>query len=269
MATKPNNLLVYLGALDNIASLNDVNGTVGVLTRFDHVVLAPATWGDANSEALLERVLDSCKAVKPGMHFHGYTDYGVDGSTLAAQIASWTGATHIAPHLSTIAVDNFNAASRTDQNALVTSTHAADLGLTIMVVPGTEYEVLEQAATEAAPLLGGDATLRDYLLMSGLVRTHVDLPSAALEPEPVTVGRMAFAEGKQILSATPPVTFKNFGLLALMGAGQASTVNESEWKTFLNKAGLYAVEAYGVANFDRGQTSLRYFLDHRGNVFRS
>lgn len=265
-----NNLLIFLGALAEIgATPADEEAAAGILTRFDYVVVGAPAWATPASVEQYERILEMVKAIKPGIRLFGATTFTTEVAWQAERDA-WTASTVIEPLLSGLFIEDFEVATRTEQNAAVTSLHTADLGAMVSAGVGTssEYPILGRQGLQVASVLGQDTENRDFIVLPGLYKNDENVANPTTEAPAATVARSDYAMSATRTVVGSVITNHNLGVLGLLGAGTGATVNESIYRQALAQLSAKGFDGMGIVHYDRGVSSNSYFEDHRANVFR-
>ena len=268
MAIRNNLLFYYNEDIRTIGGHNTVQAAVGVLSKFDHLVIKPHT----THLTSLKKVLTAIKVIKPGFKVYGYTNFGgsADMAAWQALVDSWV--SDLAGLLDGVFLDNFGSefglATRTNQNTAVTYCHTNSLAAMVSAV--NPIDVLGQVTSQAEPLIGRSSTIRDTVLVDGYYFTNEDAATPTVEIKESIAGRLEFAKQARRKPPVPPATSfteHNVNLAVNLGGGNASGLLESAYDAATTLAAGYGVNLFSVTPFDRGATSFKYFNRFRPNTF--
>lgn len=256
-----NNLLMYFGVpLLNMGGSLDLTSVVGILTKYQFVVVKPHTGGDLTT---LINILTIHKTTNSSGKVFGYVDASVSLAAASAGVTQWQ--TDLGALLGGIYIDNFNARTRTEQNTLITTCHTANLP--VMGESDPVYPLFEQLGSDPATLVGTSTTIRDYVLLDGFFIAAQNLATPPYETVEHETGRLSYLTACKINSTTTPVSSWNFGIVASVSAGTAIAIAEADYDLALELANQYQLDALGVHNFDKGAISNTYFMQYTSDLF--
>lgn len=259
-------ILVYLGPLDSIGGTSSDTSAVGILSKFDFVVLANLTLSKT------QEVLRALKLAKPAIKVFGYTDLGgaADLATWETSVDSWiTGTINSTDKLlDGIFIDNFgftdgiSTATRDNQNSAVTYVHAQGNISAMVNSKSNTLNVFNKYATMADPLIGTTTTITDYVMLDGLYFSRPATTTPVLESKESMYGRLDYVKGAKAAG-------KTIGYVGLANMGTNTSVPVNDYKNMLDLATEFQMDAVGFAPTDYGTTSYNYFLGKKINDFNS
>jgi hypothetical protein len=265
--TERNNVLFYVGLPDDVVVVDSPESANGVFSRFDVVVLAQPNFAVPAEVTALETAIRMYRTSKRLQAKVFARLAWVDLATFQAAIASWLAQPNLAGQLTGFYITGFGVATRADQNTAVDLLHTNKFSA--MVDPGstkTLFDILGVNDGEVDPTLGRLTTIRDYVMVVGLGTLDTNVASPVTEALEAQIGRLEYAIGATYTGVTA-TSRHNLGVLAVMGAGTATVLNEADWLATLTRAKAYGLEGFGVAPFDRGLAGL-YFEDWRSTPFQ-
>lgn len=261
------NTLVYRAPLTTLGDLPDTPSVLAVLAQLAFLIVDKQA-GAAN--AALVELLNALVTVNPTCKVFGRVSVGTapDLATVEAAMDLWT--TDVPPELLAgfcLDMVDFAAgatATRANLNTLVDKAHALAKGV---VMDATNlYNVLEPYPGEAVPKFGRDVANRDYLLVHGLLAVNPLVAGPAL-PEGAEhhAGQLDYLASAKTDRLTG-IGALNFGVLALMGAGNASFIDDATFKSLLQMGNAQGFEGVGLEPWDGGATSHQFFLTGTANA---
>jgi hypothetical protein len=268
MANRNNLLFYYNEDIKTIGGHNTVQSAVGVLVKFDAVVIKPHTTHLAD----LKKVLLAVKTVKPTFRVFGFTNLGssADLATWQTSAAAWL--TDLPGQVDGIFIENFGTdfapSTRTNQNTAVTWCHTN--GLSAMVNATIPVDALGQLTSQAETVLGRSSTIRDFILLDAFYYKNDDSATPTTELKESMTGRLEYVRGAKRKLPVPPATATtehNLGLCVNIGGGNTSGITEATYDAAASLASQYGSEFTSVSPYDRGATSFKYFYRYRPNTF--
>lgn len=273
-----NNFILYYGVpVTNIGDVNDVLGAVGILARYDFIVIKPHTGADLVN--LLE-VIRAVRTINPQAKFFGYTSLGdaVDLATWEAQVDQWATDVPSQGMLAGIYIDNFGftdgtgLATRANQNTAVTYVYnvfSTSPKLQVAVAATDPTHAIGSVDGQVEPVIA-TGTGVDYIVLDGFYLE----PGATPEAIERMYGRIAYAAG-EVIAATPALAANaialptpKLGVLLAARAGTATTsIPAADYAKILNLAEIYKVAGLGIMPDDAGQTSHQYYYKETANDF--
>ena len=261
-----NNVLFYYGTYDLLSTAADVQSAVGVLTRFDLLVIKPTL---APTSALMQELLVGYRTIKPSGKVFGYTQYTSAVTDVTNAITAWQ--TDYPGALAGFYIDNFGAASKADQNTMVAAVRAVSSTASVFVnpSPGSLIATLEDVPSISPdPTIGMSNTAQDYVVVDDFYYKNENSATPTKEGMESIVGRMLFiANTVNRLSAvtSSPITLK-LNFVAKVGAGTSIQVPDADYTKILNIANQYSLTGLAVVPYDMGAAG-GYFESKQLKVF--
>jgi len=276
MALTRNNFIMYRAPIQTIGGVNDETAAAGILSKYDFVVVIPHLLTDLPK---LREVLQAYKVMNPRGKVFGYTDLGGAASVGAwqAQADQWvtdvvptsTTTASVQPLLAGLFIDNFGSeqamATRVNQNTAVDYAHGLDWS--VMVNPLKVFDAFDLIAGDAPATFGKTPALRDYVLLDNFYFINAAGTTLVAETAAHREGRLDYAKDVAATQALGTPAAYNIGFIAQVGAGDQLAMLEADWLLALGLANSYRMEGFGVAPFDRGTTSNRFFMKFTGNLY--
>lgn len=260
-----NNVLFYYGTYDLLSTAADVQSAVGVLTRFDLLVIKPTL---APTSALMQELLVGYRTIKPSGKVFGYTQYTSAVTDVTDAITAWQ--TDYPGALAGFYIDNFGAASKADQNTMIAAIRAISGTMSAFInpTPASLIATLEDVPNISPDPTIGMSTAQDYVVVDDFYFKNENLATTTREGMESIVGRMLFiANTVNRLSATTgsPITLK-LNFVGKVGAGTAIQVPDADYTKILNIANQYNLSGLAVVPFDMGITG-GYFESKQLKIF--
>lgn len=282
-----NNTLVYYAPLYTLGGQNDDTAAVGVMSKFDFVVIQPHVLVD--QPRMLE-ILQAYQIMNPRGKVYGYTDLGgsVNYAAWQAQVDAWTTAitptavsTIVAPPLlAGIYIDNFGfdfapLVTRDIQNQAITYLRTGPLLPTpivttysAMVAPTMVFDAFDKLGANLAAVFGTSPAIRDYVLLDNFFFKNTNTTGTLTAETPEhQAGRLTYAKDVVLTKILGNSGAYNTGFIAMVGAGNNTNMLQADYLTAIALANSNRCEGFGVTPFDRGLTSQRYFESFTGNQF--
>lgn len=268
MAISRNNLLIYYADLQTVGGATSISAAVGILMRYDAIVMAVQTSGNvANSIEILYEL----KKIKPGIKIFGYTDLGGSADYTAWQVLAdaWIAAIP-ATLLDGLFLDNFGftgSTTRTSQNQAVTYCHSnGTVALSAFASAADSVDALGTLPSAADPVLGRSATITDYILMPGFFYSNDNAVSPTLEGKEELKGRLEYLEAA-LVNTGSPLTLWNILTAVTVGGGTMNGISSDAYTALLNSINSYDINFLSVNPYDFGATGNKYFYQYRPNTF--
>lgn len=260
-----NNVLFYYGTYDLLTTAADIQSAVGVLTRFEILVIKPTL---APTSALMQELLVGYRTIKPSGKVFGYTQYTSAVSDVTDAITAWQ--TDYPGALAGFYIDNFGAASKADQNAMVAAVRALSSTMSVFInpAPASLISTLEDVPSISPdPVIGMSSTAQDYVVIEDFYFKNEDSATPTREGMESIVGRMLFVANtvNRLSAVAAPITLK-LNFVAKVGGGTAINVTDADYTKILNIANQYNLTGLAVVPFDMGAAG-GYFESKQLKVF--
>lgn len=270
MTVASNNLLMYYGDLYTVGGAATISAAVGILLRYDAIVIKTQSSNPNLNKAIT--IIYELKQIKPGIKIFGYTDLGnaADMPTWQAEVDAWT--TNLSAQLlDGVFIDNFGFdftnSTRTNQNAAITYCHTdSTFNLSAFVSCTDAVDALGTIPSEAAPLMGRNTLIPDYLLLPNFFYKNDNAVSPSLEAKEDLSGRLQYVEAA-LISTTSPLVLWNILVAATVGGGTSNGITSDAYLAVLNSVNQYGLNFLSVNPYDFGATSNKYFYRYRPNTF--
>lgn len=271
-----NNFIFYYGVpLTSIGDTNDVLSAVGILARYDFIVVKRHSVLSERED--LQEIIRAVRTINPEAKFFGYTTLG-DAANLAAwqaQLDTWATDIPSQGMLYGIFIDKFGfddgaTATRANQNTAVTAVYAK-----FPTAPKLQVAV---SASDPTHAIGSVDGLVEPVIATGTGVDYVVLDEFYLEaggtPEPIErlYARISYAAAEAKAPAPAPnatiLPISKLGVLLAVRTGNTATpVPLADYATIVNLAEIHSVKGLGLMPDDAGDISHRYYYRETPNDF--
>lgn len=259
-------LLMYMAPINTLGDNTTTTPVLGILSKFDYVVLAPHV--GSTDIGYLRETLRALKIIKPRVKIFAHTSLGdaADMTAWQAQVTTWTtNVNHPTEALiDGVFIDLFgfeNALStRTNQNTAINFIRA--LNLSVMVNSTVTMNSISKYTSQPDSVLGTSTTIKDYVFLEGFYFQKAGSATVAVaEPKDSLIGRLSYVIGAKTNEEL------NIGIVGLADMANNTTIPVNDYKSMLDIASQYGLDAIGFAPKDYGATGHDYFLGKKINEF--